>query len=64
MSESTAWSPRKESAGESSFRRTRKGSSWDAARLLGQACLRAGLPEESWKAAGSVRLRRFTAETF
>ena len=28
------------------------------------ACLRAGLPEESWKTAGSVRLRRFTAETF
>lgn len=41
-----------------------EGLSWDADRLLGQACLRAGLPEESWKSAGSVRLRRFTAETF
>lgn len=41
-----------------------EGLEWDGARLLGQACLRAGLPEESWKAAGSVRLRRFTAETF
>ena len=41
-----------------------EGLDWDGARLLGQACLRAGLPEESWKAAGSVRLRRFTAETF
>ncbi len=41
-----------------------EGLGWDGARLLGQACLRAGLPEESWKAAGSVRLRRFTAETF
>ncbi len=40
------------------------GLGWDAGRLLGQACLRAGLPEESWRAAGSVRLRRFTAETF
>lgn len=41
-----------------------EGLSWDGDRLLGQACLRAGLPEESWKSAGSVRLRRFTAETF
>lgn len=41
-----------------------EGLGWDGARLLGQACLRAGLPEESWKAPGSVRLRRFTAETF
>lgn len=41
-----------------------EGLDWDADRLLGQACLRAGLPEESWKAAGSVRLRRFKAETF
>jgi uncharacterized protein len=41
-----------------------EGLDWDGPRLLGQACLRAGLPEESWKAPGSVRLRRFTAETF
>lgn len=41
-----------------------EGLEWDGARLLGQACLRAGLPEESWRAAGAVRLRRFTAETF
>jgi uncharacterized protein (TIGR00296 family) len=41
-----------------------EGLGWDGERLLGQACLRAGLPEESWKTAGSVRLRRFTAETF
>jgi len=41
-----------------------EGLDWDADRLLGQACLRAGLPEESWKTAGAVRLRRFTAETF
>jgi uncharacterized protein (TIGR00296 family) len=41
-----------------------EGLNWDGERLLGQACLRAGLPEESWKSAGSVRLRRFTAETF
>jgi uncharacterized protein (TIGR00296 family) len=40
------------------------GLDWSAERLLGQACLRAGLPEESWKTAGAVRLRRFTAETF
>jgi uncharacterized protein (TIGR00296 family) len=37
---------------------------WDAARLLSQACLRAGLPEESWKAASPPRLLRFTAEVF
>jgi AmmeMemoRadiSam system protein A len=37
---------------------------WDGARLLSQACLRAGLPEESWKAAGGPRLLRFTAEVF
>ncbi len=41
-----------------------EGFGWDGERLLGQACLRAGLPEESWKSGGSVRLRRFTAETF
>lgn len=41
-----------------------EGLGWDGARLLGQACLRAGLPEESWKTPGSVRLRRFAAETF
>jgi uncharacterized protein (TIGR00296 family) len=41
-----------------------EGLGWDGDRLVGQACLRAGLPEESWKTAGSVRLRRFTAETF
>ena len=41
-----------------------EGLGWDGERLLGQACLRAGLPEESWRATGSVRLRRFTAETF
>jgi len=37
---------------------------WDAARLLSQACLRAGLPEESWKGANPPRLLRFTAEVF
>ena len=37
---------------------------WDAARLLSQACLRAGLPEESWKGASPPRLLRFTAEVF
>jgi uncharacterized protein len=41
-----------------------EGLGWDGDRLVRQACLRAGLPEESWRAAGSVRLRRFTAETF
>lgn len=41
-----------------------KGLDWDGARLLSQACLRAGLPEESWKAAGGPRLLRFTAEVF
>lgn len=41
-----------------------EGLDWNGERLLGQACLRAGLPEESWKAPGSVRLRRFMAETF
>lgn len=41
-----------------------EGLSWDGARLLGQACLRAGLPETSWRTPGAVRLRRFTAETF
>jgi hypothetical protein len=40
------------------------GYDWDAARLLSQACLRAGLPEESWKAEGGPRLLRFTAEVF
>ncbi|HEX7614160.1 MAG TPA: AMMECR1 domain-containing protein, partial [Thermoanaerobaculia bacterium] len=37
---------------------------WDAARMLSQACLRAGLPEESWKAASPPRLLRFTADVF
>ncbi len=37
---------------------------WDGARILSQACLRAGLPEESWKAASPPRLLRFTAEVF
>ncbi len=41
-----------------------EGLGWDGERLLGQACLRAGLPEESWKAPGAVRLRRFLSETF
>lgn len=40
------------------------GFDWDAGRLLSQACLRAGLPEESWKAASPPRLLRFTAEVF
>ena len=40
------------------------GFDWDGARLLSQACLRAGLPEESWKAASPPRLLRFTAEVF
>lgn len=46
------------------LREDAEGLGWDGERLLGQACLRAGLPEESWRAAGAVRLRRFTAETF
>ncbi|MGZ5430278.1 MAG: AmmeMemoRadiSam system protein A [Thermoanaerobaculia bacterium] len=37
---------------------------WDGARILSQACLRAGLPEESWRAASPPRLLRFTAEVF
>jgi AmmeMemoRadiSam system protein A len=37
---------------------------WDGARILSQACLRAGLPEESWKAASPPRLLRFTADVF
>ena len=41
-----------------------KGLDWDGARILSQACLRAGLPEESWKAASRPRLLRFTAEVF
>lgn len=41
-----------------------KGLDWDGARILSQACLRAGLPEESWKAASGPRLLRFTAEVF
>ena len=41
-----------------------EGLGWDGTRLLGQACLRAGLPEESWKTPGAIRLRRFSAETF
>lgn len=40
------------------------GYAWDGARLLSQACLRAGLPEESWKAEDGPRLLRFTAEVF
>jgi uncharacterized protein len=40
------------------------GYDWDGARLLTQACLRAGLPEEGWKAANRPRLLRFTAEVF
>ena len=40
------------------------GYGWDGARILSQACLRAGLPEESWKAASPPRLLRFTAEIF
>lgn len=40
------------------------GLDWDAARLLSQACLRAGLPEESWKGASPPRLLRFTADVF
>ena len=40
------------------------GFDWDGARLLAQACLRAGLPEESWKASSPPRLLRFTAEVF
>jgi len=40
------------------------GFDWDAARLLSQACLRAGLPEESWRAPGGPRLLRFVAEVF
>jgi AMMECR1 domain-containing protein len=41
-----------------------RGLDWDGARILSQACLRAGLPEESWKAASPPRLLRFTAEVF
>lgn len=37
---------------------------WDGARILAQACLRAGLPEESWQAPGRPRLLRFTADVF
>jgi len=37
---------------------------WDGERILSQACLRAGLPEESWKGARPPRLLRFTAEVF
>ena len=37
---------------------------WDGARILSQACLRAGLPEESWKAASPPRLLRYTAEVY
>jgi AmmeMemoRadiSam system protein A len=40
------------------------GLDWDGARILSQACLRAGLPEDSWKAASPPRLLRFTAEVF
>ena len=41
-----------------------KGLDWDGARILSQACLRAGLPEESWKTSSPPRLLRFTAEVF
>ncbi len=37
---------------------------WDGARMLSQACLRAGLPEEDWKALNPPRLLRFTADVF
>lgn len=37
---------------------------WNGPRTLSQACLRAGLPEESWKTPGPPRLLRFTAEVF
>jgi len=40
------------------------GYGWDGARILSQACLRAGLPEESWRAPSPPRLLRFTAEVF
>jgi len=40
------------------------GLDWDGARFLSQACLRAGLPEESWRAPDRPRLLRFTAEVF
>ena len=40
------------------------GYGWDGGRILSQACLRAGLPEESWKGASPPRLLRFTAEVF
>jgi len=41
-----------------------EGLDWDGARILSQACLRAGLPEESWKAASPPRLLRFAAQVF
>jgi uncharacterized protein (TIGR00296 family) len=41
-----------------------QGLDWDGARMLSQACLRAGLPEESWQAPGRPRLLRFTADVF
>jgi uncharacterized protein (TIGR00296 family) len=41
-----------------------KGLDWDGARLLSEACLRAGLPEASWQAPGRPRLLRFTADVF
>jgi len=40
------------------------GYGWDGARILSQACLRAGLAEESWKSSSPPRLFRFTAEVF
>jgi len=46
------------------FPQDAKGLNWDGARILSQACLRAGLPEESWKASSPPRLLRFTAEVF
>jgi len=41
-----------------------EGLNWDGARILSQACLRAGLPEESWKTSSPPRLLRFTTEVF
>ena len=40
------------------------GFAWDGAQMLSQACLRAGLPEESWQTPGRPRLLRFTADVF
>jgi uncharacterized protein (TIGR00296 family) len=40
------------------------GLGWDGARLLSQACLRAGLPEECWRGESPPRVLRFTADVF